>query len=166
MSHEKAKGAGTPRPSSFWLFGNWLTKGNMADIIQAGRDGETMSIVVSVSEVKSRLSELLDRAANGEEVIIEQRGKIPVALVPRTKSAADGKKSTSAETPSQRGERLAQQLGNRHRLSPEKQARLERLAKKNQAGTLTEKERREMMRLLREYGRLTVERAQAMCEMP
>ncbi len=123
-----------------------------------------MSVVVSVTDAKSRLSELLDRAGNGEEVIIERRGKTPVALVP--KSAVDGKKPTPAETPSQLGERLAKQLGDRHRLSPEKQARLELLAKKNQAGTLSEQERKEMMRLLREYGRLTVERAKAMSEMP
>ncbi len=125
-----------------------------------------MSVVVSVTDAKSRLSELLDRAANGEEIVIERRGKMPVALVPQTKSKMDGKKSLpTVETPSQRAARLAKKLGNRYRLSSQQQRRLEALAKKNKQGALTDTECKELFDLLAEYDRMTLLRAKAMGDM-
>ncbi len=41
-----------------------------------------MTLKVSVKEVRERLSELLDRAARGEEVVILRRGKPVVRLAP------------------------------------------------------------------------------------
>ena len=125
-----------------------------------------MSIIVSVSDAKSRLSELLDRAASGERVIIERHGKTPVALVPKRTRKMDRKKFPSpVETSSQRAGRLAKKLGNRYRLSPQQQRRLEALAKKNKQGTLTPEENKEMLELLAEYDRMTLLRAKAMGAM-
>ena len=115
-----------------------------------------MSVMVTLSDAKMRLGELVELAAGGEEIVIRRRGKAPVALVSKA----------AAETPAQRGARLAAQLGNRYRLTPEQQARLEWLAAENQKGALLPEEHREMMDLLDEFGRLTVQRAQAISEMP
>ncbi len=41
-----------------------------------------MTMKVSAKEVRERLSELLDRAARGEEVVILRRGKPVVRLAP------------------------------------------------------------------------------------
>ena len=102
---------------------------------------------------KTRLGELAERAARGEEIVIRRRGKSPVSLVSR---------AVNEVTPEQRAEKL----GKQHRLTADKQARLELLAQKNQANELTAAERREMTRLLREFGKLTAARAQALSEMP
>ena len=45
-----------------------------------------MTLKVSAKEVRERLSELLDRAARGEEVVILRRGK-PVALLAPLRAA-------------------------------------------------------------------------------
>jgi prevent-host-death family protein len=86
-----------------------------------------MSFTVSLSDAKNRLGALAERAAHGEIIVIRRRGKTPVVLVSQPQAA---------ETPEELGLRLAAQLGSRHRLTPEKQARLESLAQKNQAGAL------------------------------
>src|SRR5262249_8740322 len=130
------------------------------------KEGDTMSIIVSVSDAKNRLGELLDRAASGEIVIIDRRGKTPVALVPKRKRKTNGKKfPSSVETSSQRAARLAKKLGNRYRLSPRQQRRLQALAKKNKEGRLTPEENKEMLDLLAEYDRMTLLRAKAMGAM-
>jgi len=126
---------------------------------------ETMSIIVSVADARSRLSELLDRAAGGEAVIIERRGKPPVALVPKKNKVGGKKPPSPAETPSQRAARLARRLGNRYRLSSRQQRRLQALTKKNKQGRLTPEENKELVDLLAEYDRMTLRRAEAIGAM-
>jgi hypothetical protein len=105
-------------------------------------------------------------ALRSKSVIIERRGKTPVALVPKRKRKMNGKKLPSpVETSSQRAARLAKKLGNRYRLSPRQQRRLEALAKKNKQGMLTPEENKEMFDLLAEYDRMTLLRAKAMGAM-
>jgi prevent-host-death family protein len=101
-----------------------------------------MDTVVTVKDVKQRLSELLERAAQGERVIIHQRGK-PLLALTRLDAMAEKEAAPSQEpeTREQRLERVAAKLGRRFRLSPTQQRRLEALGQKNKQGTLTEMER-------------------------
>jgi prevent-host-death family protein len=115
-----------------------------------------MSVLVTLTDAKTRLGELVELAARGEEIVISRRGK-PVALVSKT---------AHRDAPTQPGALLGAQLGNHYRLTPEQQTRLEGLAAKNQKGVLSPEEHNEMMALLDEFGRLTVSRAQALSEMP
>jgi prevent-host-death family protein len=49
-----------------------------------------MAQLVGVAEAKRRFSELLDRVASGERIVIARRGKPAVALVPPDESLARG----------------------------------------------------------------------------
>jgi prevent-host-death family protein len=45
---------------------------------------------IGVAEAKRRFSELLDRVADGERIVIERRGRPAVVLVPPSEEAASG----------------------------------------------------------------------------
>jgi prevent-host-death family protein len=45
---------------------------------------------IGVAEAKRRFSELLDRVADGERIVIERRGRPAVVLVPPHEDAASG----------------------------------------------------------------------------
>jgi prevent-host-death family protein len=45
---------------------------------------------IGVAEAKRRFSELLDRVANGERIVVERRGFPAVVLVPPPEEAASG----------------------------------------------------------------------------
>jgi prevent-host-death family protein len=45
---------------------------------------------IGVAEAKRRFSELLDRVAEGERIVIERRGRPAVVLVPPDEEAASG----------------------------------------------------------------------------
>ena len=45
---------------------------------------------IGVAEAKRRFSELLDRVADGERIVIERRGRPAVVLVPPHEEAASG----------------------------------------------------------------------------
>ncbi len=49
-----------------------------------------MSSPVGVSEAKRRFSELLDRVADGERIVVERRGRPAVVLVPPHEDTAGG----------------------------------------------------------------------------
>lgn len=125
-----------------------------------------MSTVVSVSVARSRLGELVTRAANGEEVMIMRRGQPVVALKAlHTKIPEARRRQAGSEAPSQLAARLSEQLGSRFRLDPARQERLEALAKKSKHDALAPEEDKELGELLAEYDRMALLRARAMCEM-
>ncbi|MBI3328337.1 MAG: type II toxin-antitoxin system prevent-host-death family antitoxin [Nitrospinae bacterium] len=124
-----------------------------------------MDTVVTVKDVQQRLNELLERAFQGERVIIRQRGKPPLALTRLDASAEKASlPSHVPETKKQRLVRAAAKLGNRFRLSSTQQRRLEALGQKNKQGTLTEGERAELFHLLHQLEELSRQRAQALDE--
>lgn len=45
---------------------------------------------IGVAEAKRRFSELLDRVADGERIVVERRGRPAVVLVPPHQEAASG----------------------------------------------------------------------------
>ena len=98
-----------------------------------------MDTIVTVKDMQQRLSELLQRAAQGERVIIRQRGKPSLALIKLNE--ADEQTTLPGpeiDTKGQRLERAAGKLGKRFRLSSAQQRRLESLGQKNKQDTLTE----------------------------
>ena len=104
-----------------------------------------MDTIVTVKDMRQRLSELLQRVAQGDRVIIRQRGKPSLALI-KLNEADERTTLPGPETATkgQRLERAAGKLGKRFRLSPAQQRRLESLGQKNKQGTLTEAERTEL----------------------
>jgi prevent-host-death family protein len=127
--------------------------------------GERMDTIVTVRDVKSRVSELLERASQGERVIIRQRGKPTLALTRLDESAENAElPSQVTETKRRHLERAAVKLGNRFRLSPKQQRRLEVLGQKNKQGTLTDAERAELFQLLHKLEEMSRQRAQALDE--
>ena len=98
-------------------------------------------------------------------VIPCQRGKPPLALT--RLDDLPGKAALPSQVPATKKQRLehaAAKLGNRFRLSPTKQRRLEALGQKNKQGTLTEGERAELFQLLHQLEELSRQRAQALDE--
>ena len=128
-----------------------------------------MDTVVSVTDIKTHLSDVLERADSGDRVIIRRRGKPPLALIrldaPEDTRVSRRKKSSPARPAmAQRLERASQQLGQRFRLSPRQQRRLETLGRKNKQGKLTEAECTELLQLLHRIEALSRQRAQALSE--
>lgn len=123
-----------------------------------------MDTVVTVKDVKHRLSELLERAAQGDRVIIRQRGKPSLALT-RLDTAEEELTLQTRETRQQRIQRAAAQLGKHLRLSPQQQRRLEELGQKNKRSMLTEEERTELLQLLHTLEEISRQRAQALDEL-
>jgi len=126
-----------------------------------------MDTIVTVKDMQQRLSELLQRAAQGERVIIRQRGKPSLALIKLNE--ADEQTTLpgpETDTKGQRLERAAGKLGKRFRLSSAQQRRLESLGQKNKQGTLTEAERAELFQLLHTLEELSRQKAQALAELP
>jgi len=126
-----------------------------------------MDTIVTVKDIQQRLSELLQRAAQGERVIIRQRGKPSLALIKLHE--ADEQTTLpgpETDTKGQRLERAAGKLGKRFRLSSAQQRRLESLGQKNKQGTLTEAERSELCQLLHTLEELSRQKAQALAELP
>ncbi len=125
-----------------------------------------MDTVVTLTDMKNRMTELLERAVQGDRVIIRQRGKPPLALMRLDESADNGQPtSDTPETQQQRLERAAARLGNRFRLSPKQQRRLEVLGQKNKQGALTEAERAELLELLHKLEEKSRQRAKALGEL-
>ena len=126
-----------------------------------------MDTIVTVKDMQQRLSELLQRAAQGERVIIRQRGKPLLALMKLNESDAQTTLPRQ-ETATQRQhlERAAGKLSKRFRLAPAQQRRLEILGQKNKQGTLTEAERTEIVQLLHTLEELSRQKAQALAERP
>ena len=125
-----------------------------------------METVMTVKEIKHRLSELLERAARGERVVIHQQGKPPLALTRLDTLQQD--EEPSARSPAARRQRLehaAAKLGPRFRLSPQQQKRLTVLGQKNKQGTLTEEEQAELEQLLHTLEEISRQRAQALGEL-
>jgi prevent-host-death family protein len=126
-----------------------------------------MDTIVTVKDMQQRLSELLQRAAQGERVIIRQRGKPSLALIKLNE--ADEQTTLPGpeiDTKGQRLERAAGKLGQRFRLSSAQQRRLESLGQKNKQDTLTEAERTELFQLLHTLEELSRQKAQALAELP
>jgi prevent-host-death family protein len=126
-----------------------------------------MDTIVTVKDMQQRLSELLQRAAQGERVIIRQRGKPSLALIKLNE--ADEQTTLPGpeiDTKGQRLERAAGKLGKRFRLSSAQQRRLESLGQKNKQDTLTEAERTELFQLLHTLEELSRQKAQALAELP
>jgi prevent-host-death family protein len=126
-----------------------------------------MDTIVTVKDMRQRLSELLQRVAQGDRVIIRQRGKPSLALI-KLNEADEQTTLPGPETATkgQRLERAAEKLGKRFRLSPAQQRRLESLGQKNKQGTLTEAERTELFQLLHALEELSRQKAQALAELP
>jgi prevent-host-death family protein len=128
---------------------------------------EKMDTIVTVKDMQQRLSELLQRAAQGERVIIRQQGQPSLALMKLNESdeftTSPGQES---DTQRQHLERAAGKLRKRFRLSPAQQRRLEILGQKNKQGTLTEAERTELFQLLHTLEELSRQKAQALTELP
>ena len=128
-------------------------------------EGENMDTVVTVTEMKHHMDELLERAAQGDRVLIQRRGKPPIALIRLNVPAEQGDPVPSAkETGRQRLERAAAQLGDRCRLSPEQQ-RLEALGAKSERDGLADVEREELLQLLHKLEEKSRERAKTLGEM-
>jgi len=126
-----------------------------------------MDTIVTVKDMQQRLSELLQRAAQGERVIIRQRGKPSLALIKLNEADAQTTlPGPETDTKGQRLERAAGKLGKRFRLSSAQQRRLESLGQKNKQGTLTETERTELFQLLHTLEELSRQKAQALAELP
>jgi prevent-host-death family protein len=126
-----------------------------------------MDTIVTVKDMQQRLSELLQRAAQGERVIIRQRGKPSLALIKLNE--ADEQTTLpgpETDTQGQRLERAAGKLDKRFRLSSVQQRRLESLGQKNKHGILTEAERTELCQLLHTLEELSRQKAQALAELP
>jgi len=128
-----------------------------------------MDTIVTVKDMQQRLRELLQRAAQGERVIIRQRGKPSLALIKLNE--ADEQTTLprpETDTTRQRLERAAGKLGKRFRLSSAQQRRLESLGQKNKQSTLTETEaeRSELFQLLHTLEELSRQKAQALAELP
>ena len=122
-----------------------------------------METIVTLRELKHRLSEWLERAACGERVVIHQQGKPALALTRVEALQAEGEPSVpSSTTTQQRLERAAVKLGPRFRLSPKQQKRLALLGQKNKQGVLTEEERAELEQLLHTLEVIARQRAQAL----
>ena len=120
-----------------------------------------MDTVVTLQDVKNRLGELLERAAQGERVIIRQPGKPSLALVRLEALAEDGATPLhGSETMQQRLEHAATKVGKRFRLTQKQQRQLEELGQKN--SSLTEAERAELSQLLHHLEELSRQRAQAL----
>jgi len=126
-----------------------------------------MDTIVTVKDMQQRLSELLQRAAQGERVIIRQRGKPSLALIKLNEADAQTTlPGPETDTKGQRLERAAGKLGKRFRLSSAQQRRLESLGQKNKQSTLTEAERSELCQLLHTLEELSRQKAQALAELP
>jgi prevent-host-death family protein len=126
-----------------------------------------MDTIVTVKDMPQRLSELLQRVAQGDRVIIRQRGKPSLALIKLNE--ADEQTTLPGPETAIKGQRLrraAGKLGKRFRLSPAQQRRLESLGQKNKQGTLTEAERTELFQLLHALEELSRQKAQALAELP
>lgn len=54
----------------------------MVDQLDYLRYQHTMKTIMNVAEAKAKLSQLIERAERGEEVIIARKGKVAVKLVP------------------------------------------------------------------------------------
>jgi prevent-host-death family protein len=125
-----------------------------------------MDTVVTMKDIKNRLSELLARATQGERVIIRQRGKPSLALTRIDEAAVNGElPSQEPKTRQQLLERAAKRLGKRFQLAPQQQRRLEVLGEKNKQGILTEEERAELLQLLHKLEEMTRQRAQVLGEL-
>jgi prevent-host-death family protein len=125
-----------------------------------------METVVTLKEMKHRLSELLERAAQGERVVIHQQGKPPLALMRVDALQQDGEPPVqSPATKRQLLERAAAKLGPRFHLPPTQRKRLAMLGQKNKRGTLTEEERAELEQLLRTLEEISRQRAQALSKL-
>jgi len=126
-----------------------------------------MDTIVTVKDMQQRLSELLQRAAQGERVIIRQPGKPSLALMKLNESEEHTTlPRPESDTQRQHLERAAGKLGKRFRLAPAQQRRLEILGQKNKQGTLTEAERTELFELLHTLEELARQKAQALAELP
>ncbi len=125
-----------------------------------------MDTIVTVKDMQQRLSELLQRAAQGERVIIRQQGKPSLALIKLSESD-ELTTSPEQESDTQRPhlERAAGKLRKRFRLAPAQQRRLEILGQKNKHGTLTDAERTELFQLLHTLEELSRQKAQALTEL-
>ena len=136
-----------------------------ADIDEESR--EKMDTIVTVQDMQQRLRELLQRAAQGERVIIRQPGKPSLALIKLNESEEHTTlPGPESDTQRQRLEGAAGRLGKRFRLAPAQQRRLEILGQKNKQGTLTEAERTELFQLLHTLEELSRQKAQALAELP
>jgi prevent-host-death family protein len=128
---------------------------------------DKMDTIVTVQDMQQRLSELLQRAAQGERVIIRQQGKPSLALMRLNESdELTTLPGQEIDTRRQHLERAAGKLRQRFRLSPAQQRRLEILGQKNKQGTLTEAERTELFQLLHTLEELSRQKAQALAELP
>ena len=114
-----------------------------------------MSVKVTVRQLQEKLPELLDRAVeSGEECIVQRNGKDYAVVV----SVREWRRRSL-------GRRL-DTLGPAYRLPKRKQSRAEQLLAKNQLGSLTPAERRELDALLRECDAVMLRRAAAMDRLP
>ncbi|NCO36956.1 MAG: type II toxin-antitoxin system prevent-host-death family antitoxin [Armatimonadetes bacterium] len=123
-----------------------------------------MDTVVSVTDVRSKLEELLDRAARGERLIIRRRGKRSVALVPfpKERQKVGGRTARESDGPQRDLSLLSGKLGDRFSMSDREQRRLEILAKKSKCdGQLTGKETEELDQLLHRLEDLSRQKAEA-----
>jgi prevent-host-death family protein len=128
---------------------------------------DKMDTIVTVQDMQQRLSELLQRAAQGERVIIRQQGQPSLALMKLNESdELTTLPGQETGTRRQHLERAAGKLRRRFRLSPAQQRRLESLGQKNKQGTLTEAERTELFQLLHTLEELSRQKAQALAELP
>jgi prevent-host-death family protein len=128
---------------------------------------EKMDTIVTVKDLQQRLRELLQRATQGERVIIRQRGKPSLALIKLDESDAQKMlPGQEIDTQRQHLERAAGKLHKRFQLSPAQQRRVEILGQKNKQGTLTEAERTELFQLLHMLEELSRQKAQALAELP
>jgi prevent-host-death family protein len=136
-----------------------------ADIDEESR--EKMDTIVTVKDMQQRLRELLQRAAQGERVIIRQQGKPSLALI-KIDESDQQQTLPGQEIDAQRQhlERAAGKLRKRFQLSPTQQRRIEILGQKNKQGTLTEAERTELFQLLHTLEELSRQKAQALAELP
>jgi prevent-host-death family protein len=132
-----------------------------ADIDKESR--EKMDTIVTVKDMQQRLRELLQRAAQGERVIIRQQGKPSLALI-KIDESDQQQTLPGQEIDAQRQhlECVAGKLRKRFQLSPTQQRRIEILGQKSKQGTLTEAERTELFQLLHTLEELSRQKAQAL----
>ena len=110
-----------------------------------------MSVKVSLHQLQNRLSELLDDAVkSGEEYVVQRNGKDYAVIV--------GLQEWRRRTLSKR----LDALGPAHRLSRDKQGRMEELLEADKAGSLNRAQRRELKELLRECDIILANRSAAL----
>lgn len=127
-----------------------------------------MSIRVSIDQLRERLPELLNLAAeSGEECIIQRDGEDYAVLLSAREWEQDRRKGALTRAQAEAQERLARAvgqwpdaLGPEYRLSGEKQARLEELLTRKQE--LSAQERAELDALMKEGDAIMLRRADAL----